>query len=193
MPGPGVRADHRAETDDELELRLRPPFAHELLELGRPLGGGGVRDGEPELRLVPRLGLEGGDQLRERVPLAADALHRHDLAVRMERIGLTLSSVPAKARALPMRPPRARNSSVSTVNSSPRSRRYRSTSSSTSSSLVPRSRRRWIASASIAIEAEAVSESITVTRPSPSSAAAASALANVPETSAETWSEKIRS
>jgi hypothetical protein len=66
-------------------------------------------------------------------------------------------------------------------------------SASTSSSLVPRSKRRWIASASIAIEAEAVSVSIARTTLCPTSAAAASALAKVPETRAERWSEKIRS
>ena len=38
---------------------------------------------------------------------------------RIERIGFTFSSCPANAFALPMRPPRARNSSVSTVKSRP--------------------------------------------------------------------------
>ena len=54
----GVRADDRAQRDDELELGLRPPPADERLELGRPLRRCGMRDAEPELRLVPGLRLE---------------------------------------------------------------------------------------------------------------------------------------
>ena len=84
-------------------------------------------------------------------------------------------SWPAIARALPIRPPFARYSSVSTVKSSRPRGGSAPTSASTSSSVVPRSSRRWIASASIAIAAEAVSESITRTR-SPTSSAAVRAL-----------------
>jgi hypothetical protein len=49
-----------------------------------------------------------------------------------------------------------------------------------------------MASPSIAIAAEAVAVSTTRTRP-PDSAAADSALANVPDSFAETWSESTRS
>jgi hypothetical protein len=58
------------------------------------------------------------------------------------RIGFTFSSCPAHALARPMRPPRRRNSSVSTVKSNPASLRARWTSASISSSVVPRSSRR---------------------------------------------------
>src|SRR5437667_6376083 len=91
------------------------------------------------------------------------------------RIGLTCNRFPAHALARPIRPPRRRNSSVSTVKIRPASALKRRINSSLSSSVVPRSSRRWIAKPSMAIAAEALSESTTRTW-SPSSSAAVLAL-----------------
>ena len=104
------------------------------------------------------------------------------------RIGFTCNSSPAQALARPMRPPRRRNSSVSTVKISPASSLKRPLSASISSSVAPRSSRRWIARPSIAIAADALSESTTRTL-SPTSAAAVRALWYVPESAEEMCSE----
>src|SRR5262245_46460241 len=76
-----MRADDRAERDDQLELRLRAPLAHERLELGGPLGSRSVRDGQPIRGLVPRLRLERRGELGESLSLSPHPLHRLDLAL----------------------------------------------------------------------------------------------------------------
>ena len=99
-----------------------------------------------------------------------------DLAVldREDR-ACTFSRSPASAAARPMRPPRCRYSSVSSVNTTlalalePLDERRRSPHPSS-----PASSRRWIACASIAIASEAVRESTTRTRSPPTPAAASS-------------------
>src|SRR6185503_5151106 len=81
------------------------------------------------------------------------------------RMGFTERSCPARPAAFPIRPPRTRYSSVSTVKRRPRSRWKRSTTASTSSSSAPRSSRRWIASVRITVPPEVTFESSTRTFP----------------------------
>jgi hypothetical protein len=95
---------------------------------------------------------------------------------------------PAIACAFPIRPPRCRYSSVSTVNSTSQLVWKRSMSAEISSSVVPRASLRSIAWASIAIASDAVLVSITRTL-SPISWEARSALWNVPDSVDETCSE----
>ena len=114
-----------------------------------------------------------------------------------ERIGFTFSSVPAIACARPMRPPFCRYSSVPTVKTTRFTSLNRSTSRSISSSVVPRSRRRWIASASIEQASEAVSESTSRMRSAPvccaSSDAASDADWKVPDSFEVSWIDQMRS
>src|SRR5215469_14333983 len=70
----GVRADHCAERDHELEIGVRPLLAHQSLKLGCAFRRCGVRDAEPVRRLVLRLGLERSRELGERLPLPAHSL-----------------------------------------------------------------------------------------------------------------------
>ena len=67
--------------------------------------------------------------------------------------------------------------------------RCRSAADSISSSVVPRSRRRWISRASIAIATDTDSVSTSLTRSGAASPAASDALAKVPESFDEMWSE----
>ena len=103
------------------------------------------------------------------------------------------SSVPAIAAALPILPPFARNSSVSTVKTIRLSCWNRRTRSSTSSSVVPRSSRSWTVSASSASPADTVPLSIARTFPPPSSSPATLALSTVPDSFCGMCSERIRS
>ena len=82
---------------------------------------------------------------------------------------------------------------MSTVKRIVDSRWKRATTSSASSSVVPRSRRRWIASARMTTPPETLSESITVTRSSPRACAASRALSAVPESFPEMRTQRIRS
>ena len=81
MPGPGVRADDGAERRRDLDLRARAHPRDELLERSQPFGRGGVRDADPQRRRVRRARLEQRAELGERLLAAAHALQRHDLAV----------------------------------------------------------------------------------------------------------------
>ena len=103
------------------------------------------------------------------------------------------SSVPAIAAAFPIRPPLARNSSVSTVKTIRLSRWNRAMNSSTPSSVVPRSSRCWIPSARRASPAETVPLSIARTFSPPSSSPAVRALSTVPESFSGRCSDRIRS
>src|SRR4051794_24691812 len=79
--GTGVRADDWAERRHELDLGLRAsPRDHLPQRLG-PLRRVRVSDAHAQIRPVVRARLEGRRELQERLPVPADALDRHDLAV----------------------------------------------------------------------------------------------------------------
>jgi hypothetical protein len=112
--GACMRADHRAERRDDLDLRLRPLGVHHLLQLPRALRRVGVRDADLERRRVVR-------RRRERRTNSCIAfwLPRTRLSGTTSRsivrIGFTCSSCPGPRARAADAPPRRRNSSVSTV------------------------------------------------------------------------------
>ncbi len=81
MPGPGVRADDRPERGDDLDLRAA------AAPRARVRSSAAARSGAAAWAIPSRsvgtstvAALEHGDELLERLPAAAHALERHDLA-----------------------------------------------------------------------------------------------------------------
>ena len=114
----------------------------------------------------------------------------------IERIGLILSVEPSHAWAPPTRPPRRRNSSVSTANQTLSSRRSASAAAAASAAVAPARAAELAAITIIPSPAQAVAESSTTTRSaaiplSTSWSRACSAAVQVPEMPPERWIETM--
>ena len=112
-----MRADDRAQAAHELDLGLRAVGEDDLPQLLDRFLGLGVRDRDAEPGAV-------GRRFLERLRNSSNAFVRPRTLptgttspASIARIGFTFSRLPISARARPMRPPFARNSSVSTVKS----------------------------------------------------------------------------
>ena len=98
MPGPGVRADDRAERRRDLDLGVRPHVLDELPQRRQALGRRSVRDPDLEVRRVGRGRLEQRPELGERLRVAAHALERDHLTVADREDRLHVQEVPGERR-----------------------------------------------------------------------------------------------